>query len=123
MATGPGEACGLLLEARTPGPKWSAGVSQANICEQCAELDKRIPLSTPARYLTLAGATRKLVAAGTLVLVEGSVPLESLQPGQPLPSDGTDSIRHLLACATCGRRYVLWADTYHGGAWEPSIEA
>jgi hypothetical protein len=91
-------------------------------CEQCAELDKRIPLPTPASHLALAGATRELIAAGTLVLVEGSVPLESLQPGQPLPSDGTDSIRHPVACATCGRRYVLWADTYHGGGgWEPSI--
>jgi hypothetical protein len=97
-------------------------VSRASAREQCAELDKRIPLPTPASYLTLAGATRELIAAGTLVLVEGSVPLESLQPGQPLPSDGTDSIRHPAACATCGRRYVLWADTYHGGGtWEPSI--
>jgi hypothetical protein len=99
-------------------------VSRSSTCEQCAEFDKRIPLPTPASYLTLAGAARELVADGTLVLVEGSVPLASLQPGQPLPSDGTDSIRHLLACATCGRRYVLWADTYHGGgAWEPNTEA
>jgi hypothetical protein len=96
-------------------------VSRASTCSQCAELDKRIPLPTPARYQELAGATRELVADGTLVLVEGSVPLESLQPGRPLPTDGTDSIRHLFACAACGRRYVLWADTYHGGGgWEPS---
>jgi hypothetical protein len=99
-------------------------VSRASTCEQCAELDKRIPLPIPASHLTLAGAARELVADGTLVLVEGSVPLASLQPGQLLPSDGTDSIRHLLAYARCGRRYVLWADTYHGGgAWEPNTEA
>jgi hypothetical protein len=99
-------------------------VSRAGTCEQCVELDKRISLPTPASYLTLAGTARELVGDGTLVLVEGSVPLDSLQPGQPLPSDGTDSIRHLLACATCGRRYVLWADTHHGGgAWEPSTQA
>ena len=99
----------------------TSGVSGASTCEQCAELDKRIPLPIPASYLTLAGPARELVADSTLVLVEGSV---SLQPGQALPSDGTDSIRHLFACATCRRRYVLWADTYHGGgAWEPSTEA
>jgi hypothetical protein len=65
-----------------------------------------------ARYLELAGAARELAADRTIVLVEGGVPLESLQPGLPLPRDGTDSIRHLFACAACGRRYVLWADTY-----------
>lgn len=101
----------------------TSGVSRASSCEQCAELDKRIPLPTSASYLTLAGAARELVADGTLVLGRQR-PTGVTAAGTAAPSDGTDSIRHLLACATCGRRYVLWADTYHGGcAWEPSIEA
>jgi hypothetical protein len=97
-------------------------VGATGACQRCAELDKRIPLPTVGRYLELAEAARELVADGTLTLVEGNVPLESLRKGQPLPGDGSDSLRHLFACTACGRRYVLWADTYHGGgAWEPSL--
>jgi hypothetical protein len=96
-------------------------MSISDPCASCAELDRRIPLPTVARYLELAAAARELVDDGVLELVQGNVPLASLQPGQPLPSDGSDSIQHVFACKTCGRRYVLWADTYHGGgAWEPS---
>jgi hypothetical protein len=95
-------------------------VSETDACRRCAELDKRIPLPTVARYLELAAAARELVADGVLTLVEGSVPLESLRAGEPPPSDGTDSIQHVFACTACERRFVLWADTYHGGAaWEP----
>jgi hypothetical protein len=96
-------------------------VTTTDPCASCAELDKRIPLPTAARYLELAAAARELVDDGVLELVQGNVPLASLQPEQPLPSDGSDSIQHVFACTVCGRRYVLWADTYHGGgAWEPS---
>jgi hypothetical protein len=95
-------------------------VSLTDTCRRCAELDKRISLPTVPQYLELAGAARELIADGTLTLVEGNVPLESLQPGRPLPNDGSDSLQHVFACTACGRRYVLWADTYHGGgAWEP----
>jgi hypothetical protein len=97
-------------------------VSPTDTCQRCAKLDERIVLPTVARYLELAEAARELLADGTLTVVEGNVSLESLQPGRPLPSDGSDSIRHLFECTACGRRYALWADTYHGGgAWEPGL--
>jgi hypothetical protein len=99
---------------------YRVAVSETDACRRCAELDRRIQLPSVASYLELAAAARELVATGELTLVEGNLPLASLQAGQPLPSDGSDSIRHVFACAACGRRFVLWADTYHGGAvWEP----
>jgi hypothetical protein len=91
-------------------------VSESDTCQGCDELATRLQLPTVARYLGLAVAARELVDAGSLELVEGSVPLDALQPGRPLPSDGSDSIRRLFACTACGRRFILWADTYHGGA-------
>lgn len=81
-------------------------------------------VATEARYLELAGAARELVADGTLRLTSGNVPLESLQVGRPLPSDGSDTLQHEFTCVRCGRQYVLWVDTYHGGgAWEQNTEA
>lgn len=101
----------------------TSGASRATSCEQCAELDKRIPLPTPASYLTLAGAARELLltapscwwkAACRCVAAAGPAAPLRWNRFHPPP----------VACATCGRRYVLWADTYHGGgAWEPSTVA
>jgi hypothetical protein len=54
-------------------------VTTTDPCAGCAELDKRIPLPTVARYLELAAAARELVDDGVLELVQGNVPLASLQ--------------------------------------------
>ena len=73
-----------------------------------------VSLDKPREYLELALRMLNLVKDGSFVLLESTCSLDDLfKPEWP-----SDIVEHNLECATCGRKYQLFADTYHGhAAW------
>jgi hypothetical protein len=59
----------------------------------------------------------QIVNEGTFKLVRADSRLEEMFE-TPMPGD---VISHEFECSTCGRQFVLSADTYHGhGSWYPA---
>jgi hypothetical protein len=82
------------------------------ICAQCRELADGLSLDKPREYLELALRLLNLVKDGAFVLGESTCSLEDLfKPQWP-----SDSVEHNLECLSCGRKFQLFADTYHGHA-------
>ncbi len=70
----------------------------------------------PYEYKDLARQLAGFVAKGTFLLLSATTPLELVVEGKW----HGDSEVHRFLCSTCDREFVLYADTYHGGArWEP----
>lgn len=80
------------------------------MCRRCALLAIPREFLTPSEYRELA---RRLREGRDLRLVRGTCPLEALDSAGPWPAD---ILEHEFACAECGARFRLWADTYHGRA-------
>ena len=73
-----------------------------------------VSLDKPREYLELALRILNLVKDGTFVLLESTCTLEDLFKSE-WPSD---IVEHNLECTACGRKFQLFADTYHGhAAW------
>ncbi len=81
-------------------------------CAQCEEFADGLSFEKPREYLEFALRVLRVVEAGTLELLESTCTLEDLfkeeWPG--------DIVEHNLECATCGRKFQLFADTYRGHA-------
>jgi hypothetical protein len=81
-------------------------------CAQCKDLVEGQSLDKPREYLELALRLLNLVKDGGFVLTESTCSLEDLfKPQWPF-----DTVEHNFECASCGRRFQLFADTYHGHA-------
>jgi|SRR5215831_5260351 len=81
-------------------------------CQQCDELTESLSFDTPREYLEFARRLIGLVRGGAFALSESTCPLEDLfNPEWP-----ADLVEHNLECATCGRAFQLFADTYRGHA-------
>lgn len=90
-------------------------------CEHCEPLRVQHPISTPADLRQAIRIVRANLEDGRLVEVEGGgpdvVPFGSLPPEAPWP----DHFQCRFACSSCGTRFRLAAETYHGsgGSWAP----
>src|ERR1700676_2628051 len=85
-------------------------------CPKCDGFSKRLNIRTPDEYLAIVRQLIERVNTGTFLLVNADCPLgDILGPTWP-----GDSIAHEFECFTCGRRFRLHADTFHGHAdWTP----
>lgn len=84
-------------------------------CPNCGDLQEGLSLDKPRDYLELALRLLKLVKEGNFIQAESTCTLEDLfKPEWP-----ADTVEHNFECAVCGRRFQLFADTYHGHAgWD-----
>ncbi len=87
------------------------------MCTNCDSYGESIAINRPREYFALAEQLQHLVATGVLRLVRGTCELEAIGRDKPWPGDW---IEHVCECPLCGRRFRLYAETYHGsgGAWE-----
>ena len=78
----------------------------------CDGFTERQNFPTLREYRDVVRQLIELVVSGRFLLVEASCPLEEML-SEPLPGD---VVSHDFECADCGRRFHLFADTYHGRA-------
>jgi hypothetical protein len=84
------------------------------MCPECTELSKAIKIDHPHEYFRLIEQLKDLVQTGTFKY-EGNCKLEEIKEGSIIPEHLT------FWCSSCGQRFGLDVDTYHGGgAWAPS---
>lgn len=89
------------------------------MCPRCDGFGERIYISSRPEYLDLAKQLMQTVREGTFVLVEGNYPLDTMFDP---PHDAF--IHHEFKCTSCGRAFLLHADTYHGRVmWMPDLRA
>ena len=84
-------------------------------CSQCGEFLEGLTFDKPREYLEFALRVLRVVESGSLVLLESTCTLQDLfKPEWP-----DDIVEHNLACALCGRKFQLFADTFRGHAgWD-----
>jgi hypothetical protein len=81
-------------------------------CAQCEEFLDGLSFVKPRDYLEFALRLMNAVESGRLELLESTCTLQELFNSE-WP---TDIVEHNLECATCGRKFQLFADTYRGHA-------
>lgn len=85
-------------------------------CVKCSGFAERLNLATPKEYRDLAHQLIEIVNQGTFLLIQATCPLLELF-GETWPGD---HVEHVFECVTCGRKFELHADTYHGWVtWTP----
>ena len=81
-------------------------------CTHCKEFLEGKSFEKPRDYLEFALRLLKRVQAGDFILTESTCKLEDLfDPEWP-----ADIVEHNLHCASCGRKFQLFADTFRGHA-------
>ena len=91
-------------------------------CQRCRELRIEWPIRSPSELSKAVRVVRANLDDGTLaeVAVEAAVGAPCFDE---LGDSGTwpDIVLNAFECTTCGARFKLFADTYHGsgGAWGP----
>ncbi|MEW6443221.1 MAG: hypothetical protein AB1640_19980 [bacterium] len=92
-------------------------------CQNCKDLDVEIDIRSPGELKKTLDMARKYVAAGILAVLRGES--RGSQPFEPANSSGpwNDVVNHLFRCTSCGRKFELFAETYHGrgGFWRPAL--
>ena len=88
------------------------------MCPKCNGFAEIIRIRHPRDYYGLVRQLREIVTEGTFVLEKSTCELSTIQKGETWPDD---YIEHHFKCQTCGQRFRLAVETYHGsgGAWEP----
>ena len=81
-------------------------------CAQCEEFQDGLSFVKPREYLEFALRLLRVVQAGTLEQLESTCTLQDLFKDE-WPAD---IVEHNLECATCGRKFQLFADTFRGNA-------
>jgi hypothetical protein len=81
-------------------------------CSQCEEFLDGLSFVKPRDYLEFALRVLKVVDGGSLQALESTCPLDDLFKDE-WPAD---IVEHNLECATCGRKFQLFADTFRGNA-------
>lgn len=81
-------------------------------CAQCEEFQDGLSFVKPRDYLQFALRVLKVVEAGALEELESTCTLHDLFKDE-WPAD---IVEHNLECASCGRKFQLFADTYRGHA-------
>lgn len=92
-------------------------------CARCKHLDDEITITMPIHLRAAIALAADNVDAGVIKLIEGDLdfPFASASKEAPLGKDSwSDITYHRFACTSCGQRFKIAAETYHGrgGAWE-----
>lgn len=103
----------------------SAGVKAATLdlksdCPRCAALRQRFAIERPTDLRLAIRVVSDHLADGTLVEepeTSASRPFSEILENGPWD----DVLRRAFRCANCGQRFLLEAETFHGGGgeWRP----
>ena len=87
------------------------------MCNQCDDISRKISITRPDEYFSVLKQVKNFVAENLLTIIEGTCDIDKIQKNTPWPSD---HIEHVLRCTSCGRRFILSVETYHGsgGCWD-----
>ena len=91
-------------------------------CEKCKDLKTVFPIKLPSELKQAIIIAKQNVADGTISVVARETDQWSKPFDQLSVSCGWDDLVHyVLACNSCGQRFQLSAETYHGagGEWKP----
>ena len=92
-------------------------------CERCEELHQRCEIRTPGELAKAIRIIQASLDGGTLEQAQraglgaSTVPFASIGEGGPWD----DVLLYEFFCRSCGARFRLSAETYHGrgGEWQP----
>lgn len=91
-------------------------------CEKCSDLNKVVPIKLPGELKHAIRIAKENIADGTISVLEKETGQWS-QPFSQLTSSGgwDDLVHYVFVCNSCGQRFQLSAETYHGagGEWKP----
>ncbi|HON79824.1 MAG TPA: hypothetical protein PK544_15125 [Spirochaetota bacterium] len=87
------------------------------MCYRCDGFLEKIRFREPQQYYNIVRQLLIVLEQETMVLLRGSCRLDDLDKEKPWPED---FIEHVFQCTTCGRKFMLLADTYNGcaGSWD-----
>ncbi len=87
------------------------------MCPKCGGFIEKITITEPNEYYDLVKQLQTILAEGTMSLVRATCDLKAIGQNLPWPAD---YIEHVFECTSCGRKFRLAIETYHGsgGAWE-----
>lgn len=93
-------------------------------CERCQDLNVEHRISVPADLTKAIAVVRDHVQDGTLREMEAPRSnIGEVEPFSKVPAEGPwdDVMSFAFACQSCGQRFTLTAETYHGtgGRWAP----
>ena len=87
------------------------------MCQICDDLHEIIRIEYPYQYYNIVDQIKTMLQEGILVLVDGNCDFSRIERNRPFPDDVP---YHVFKCASCGCRFELCVETYHGsgGSWE-----
>ena len=89
-------------------------------CEKCKDLDQVFTIKLPSDLKKAIRIAKENVADGTLRVLEEQ---KWKTPFNVVTPDGgwDDVFSYIFVCNSCGNRFELVAETYHGsgGHWKP----
>lgn len=90
-------------------------------CPHCASLRKTVRIQLPDDLKRVIRVVKDSVADGTLSALDSEAPTFSKTFEELSTSSWDDYVHYLFACTSCGQRFPLEAETYHGsgGEWKP----
>lgn len=93
-------------------------------CPHCAALQENVAIQLPGDLKRVIRAVKDAVADGTLSVLACEAPTSSRPFEELSPSSWEDHVQYRFACTSCGQRFLLEAETYHGagGEWRPVRE-
>ena len=90
-------------------------------CEKCKDLNTIFRISMPGDLKQAIRVAKDNVADGTISVIENAEKIS--QPFFQLSESGTwdDIVHYEFKCNSCGQKFHLVAETYHGtgGEWKP----
>jgi hypothetical protein len=91
-------------------------------CEKCSDLNKVYRIKLPSELKHAICIAKENVADGTISVLEKETGQGS-RPFSQLTVSGAwgDLVYYIFVCNSCGQRFQLSAETYHGagGEWKP----
>jgi len=83
------------------------------MCEYCSDIILRDYFYSPQDYLNCLEYIKSLIAGGNFKMIKQTCDLDKMQDENGCWAD--DIITHEIRCKKCGKRYIAFADTHHGG--------
>lgn len=86
------------------------------MCEKCDGFSETIRIEHPYEYFNIVEQARTILDEGTMVIVEGNCNFDEISRNK-FPDD---VLYHVFQCTSCGRKFSLCVETYHGsgGSWK-----
>lgn len=91
-------------------------------CEKCSDLCVRVSIKRPHELRNAIRIAWQNILDNTLSEIVNPTPISSVTFAELAKGDPWDDLlSYSFQCTTCGERFHLNAETYHGsgGSWEP----